>query len=59
MAWEYIEERRELMWRINDSEEAIGEQSVEGDPPGSWRELQENTILSKWNKVEFIPNSFL
>ena len=46
------------MWRINDSEEAIGEKVVEADRPGSWMELQEN-ILSKWNKVEFIYNCVL
>ena len=55
---EKTEEMRELTWRINYSEEAIGEQMVEGDPPGSWKEVQENTILSKWNKVEFISNRF-
>ena len=43
------------MWRIQDSEEAIGEEVVEADHPGSWMELPEK-ILSKWNKVEFIFN---
>ena len=35
------------MSRINDSEEAVGEQIMDWDNPGSWKELQENTILSK------------
>ena len=34
------------MWRINDPEDGIGEQSLDVDHPGSWEELQENTILS-------------
>ena len=46
------------MWRINESEEAIGEEVVEADHPGNWMELQE-TIMSKSNKVEFISNCFL
>ena len=36
---------------INFSEEAIGEEIVEADHPGSWQKLQEK-MLSKWNKVE-------
>ena len=39
-------QKRELMWRINDSEEAIGEQVLETDHPGSWQKLQEK-VLSK------------
>ena len=39
------------MWRIQDSEEAIGEEVVEAEHPGSWMELPEK-ILSKWIKVE-------
>jgi hypothetical protein len=46
------------MWRIQDSEEAIGEEVVKADHPGSWMELSEK-ILSKWNKVGFISISFL
>ena len=38
--------RREFMWRINYPEDGIGEQSLDVDHPGSWEELQENTILS-------------
>ena len=40
------------MRRINDSKQAIGEQILEGD-------IARKTILSKWNKVEFISISFL
>ena len=47
------------MWRINDSEEAIGEQIMDLDHPGSWKELHENTILSQWNTIEFISNRCL
>jgi hypothetical protein len=42
-------QKREFMWRRNDSEEAIGEEFVEVDHAGSWMEFQEK-ILSKWIK---------
>ena len=51
---EKTEERRELMWRIQDLEEA---EVVEADHPGIWMELPEK-ISSKTNKVEFISNGF-
>ena len=44
-------------WTINFSEEAIGEEVVEADHPGSWRKLQEK-MLSKWNKVELFSQIY-
>ena len=38
-------------------EEAIGEEVVEADHPGSWRKLQEK-MLSKWNKVELFSQIY-
>ena len=57
--------RMELMRRINDSEEAIGEGMEEGreegreeeseeDQPGSWTELKDNTILFSEIKLKSI-----
>ena len=53
--------RMELMRRINDSEEAIGEGMEEGreeeseeDQPGSWTEVKDNTILFSEIKLKSI-----
>ena len=48
---------RELMWRMDYSDEGFDEEVVEADHQGSWRKWQEK-ILSKWNKAELTSNLF-
>ena len=48
---------RELMWRMDYSDEGFDEEVVEADHPGSWQKWKEK-ILSQWNKVELTSNIF-